>query len=234
MTSFIFVMFGININLLVALSANRYWAVCHPTSYFTSKENGYQKWIIFTSVFIGTILGILPAIGWNSGYFDGACYLVDLVSFSYLFLCCSWTLASSVVIIILYGLIYKSLAKHVSLWRPSSKPNIFKHLLSIVVKDARGFVRWQRTWDPAEREPRWRNQNHQNHVASRRKFSSLLDARHTLLSCYRHQRVAVPIWLKKHVIGSNFSRCVNHLHTHELSYWSAYLCLSNKRSPWRH
>lgn len=142
MTSFIFVMFGININLLVALSANRYWAVCHPTSYFTSKENGYQKWIIFTSVSIGFCLGSLPAFGWNSGYFDGACYLLDLVSFSYLFLCCSWTLASSIVIIVLYGLIYKSLAKHVSQHQINLilQTENFKRLLSIVVKIASYFI----------------------------------------------------------------------------------------------
>lgn len=114
MTSFIFVMFGITINLLVALSAHRYWAVCRPTSYYVHKQARHVMWIISICVLMGAVLGTLPAtIGWNSGIFDGKCFLIDLISFSFIYLCCFWTLGATAIIIALYGLIYKSISDYV-------------------------------------------------------------------------------------------------------------------------
>lgn len=113
MMSLVIVMFGVTINLLVALSVDRYWAICHPMSYFVVKNAGFKKWIIVSCVALGVVLGSLPALGWsNSSIYS--CYVVDVLSFGFMFLCCLWTLGSTLLIIILYGLIYKEISEHVS------------------------------------------------------------------------------------------------------------------------
>lgn len=237
MTSLIFVLFGISINLLVALSANRYWAVCHPTSYYTSKESGYKKWIILSAFSIGTLLGSFPALGWNSGKFDGNCYLVDLVSFSYLLLCCFWTLLSSLVIIVLYGFIYKALAKHVSLLTFLKKKHFFLWNTWILVKKSTRFVCWfperKNSGVIATSQSNRRNQNNEDDVAGGGKFSTLLDANHDLLLSHSNYQVSRSLWLRESLNRTDFPRYFNHRHAFQLSHRSTHLRISDKGSSWR-
>lgn len=110
MTSANIVLCLILINLLVSLSADRYWAVCHPMFYFQYKNSAYRRWVILMCVALGSI-GAVPLV-WNNKS-SNTCYVIDVLSFGFLFLCCFWTLTSSAIIITFYGLIYKSLANHV-------------------------------------------------------------------------------------------------------------------------
>lgn len=111
MTSVNIVLCLILINLLVSLSADRYWAVCHPMFYFQYKNSAYRRWVILMCMVLGSI-GFVPLV-WNNSESD-SCYVIDVLSFGFLFLCCFWTLTSSIIIIAFYGLIYRSIVNHVS------------------------------------------------------------------------------------------------------------------------
>lgn len=111
MTSANIVLCLILINLLVSLSADRYWAVCHPLFYYQYKNSAYRRWVILMCVALG-FTGSLPLV-WNNKD-SNSCYVIDVLSYGFLFLCCFWTLASSAIIISFYALIYKSIADHVS------------------------------------------------------------------------------------------------------------------------
>lgn len=112
---------GIQMNLLVALSADRYYAVCKPLEYFKQKSSGCQNIIALVSIVIGIAVGIPMMLGANNEA-SQTCFVVDILSFHYLVLGCIWTIVTSVVIIIFYGLIYKFISDYVSfviLWIPS-------------------------------------------------------------------------------------------------------------------
>lgn len=111
--SLVFIMFSISINLLVALAIDRYCAVCHPLFHFAHKNSGFRKWIIIGIVIFGMALGSLPGLGWHNESFY-SCYVMDVVSFGFMIICCVWSLGATTIIVILYGLIYKKIINHVS------------------------------------------------------------------------------------------------------------------------
>lgn len=61
-TSSIFVMFMTLINLQVALSVDRYVAVCHPIKYFVYRASGHKKWVVLGCVVIGIFVGMMSIL----------------------------------------------------------------------------------------------------------------------------------------------------------------------------
>lgn len=98
---FFYMVFILPINLQVALSVDRFWAVCFPLSYHINKNSKYKKWIIWLCVLIAVFVGTVP-IALKTEY-DGINH-----AFS------TWALVSTATIIVLYGFILRSLKNYVS------------------------------------------------------------------------------------------------------------------------
>lgn len=165
-------MFGITIDLLVALSFDRYLAVCHPITYHQYKGSRIKKIIFGICVAAGMAVGILSVLGWNNS--STTCSEVDILGFKFMILCCAWTLGSILVITIFYILIYREISKIVS-WL---KLNFFYVNLQTLLsgKQAPCFVRTDEIWFVVKHTTGRRNQNLQNYIADHWKFFVVLDA----------------------------------------------------------
>jgi ABC-type Fe3+ transport system permease subunit len=98
--------------LLVALSADRYWAVSHPISYYRLNDNSHKKWVIFFCCIIGIFFGISPYIGLINPEFS-TCDAIDIMDFTFLSFSSVFGFVSSVTIIALYGVIFSKVRKQV-------------------------------------------------------------------------------------------------------------------------
>lgn len=99
---------------LIAVSVDRYWAICHPVSYRNSKGTRLTKCITASCWIIGMIFGSLPAIGWKNKDFDGNCYATSIADFSFLLASCIINCSATLGIIGLYGFIFSAINKQVS------------------------------------------------------------------------------------------------------------------------
>lgn len=99
----------ISIFSLLAVSFDRYLAVCHALFY---RKNVGKK-ITLTTIFICWtmgILGFLPLFGWISGLFHDECDARVVLDFDYLILLCiSASFVPTFILVILYTLIYKKI-----------------------------------------------------------------------------------------------------------------------------
>lgn len=100
-------------NLLITLSSDRYLAVCKPIQYFKQKNLGYQKFLVLACVLLGVTFGLPIILGFNNTS-TNSCYAIDILKHEYMLICCIWSIASFIVIMTQYILIYKSLSKQVS------------------------------------------------------------------------------------------------------------------------
>jgi len=92
---------------------DRYWAICDPVSYHV-RTNRVTKIIIFFCWLLGGITGFL-LFGWNSGMSAERCDLRTIVDFNYLlFVCVLIGFVATLVILVLYLLIYRAILKQVS------------------------------------------------------------------------------------------------------------------------
>jgi 7 transmembrane receptor (rhodopsin family) len=111
------ILFSVILNLLNALSADRYWAICHPISYMVHKNSGFTKWIISLYIFVGVVIGSLPVLGMNTVEDDYdyvyACLATEVFSTSFLCICCLWTIGTTSVIIVLNGFVIAAIRKRV-------------------------------------------------------------------------------------------------------------------------
>lgn len=114
LNSFILAVFSASHFSLVAVSFDRYLAVCDPVNYHVRTE-GMTKLIICTCWLLGAIFGFLPAFGWNSGMSAYMCDLRTIVDFNYIyFVCFAVAFPLTLVILILYFLVYREILKQVS------------------------------------------------------------------------------------------------------------------------
>lgn len=97
--------FLMSLNLQVALSADRYWAVCHPLSYHKNKELGHKKWIIIVCVIAAIIGGNALGYAWFSDTIQVALFL---------YICLVLTSSFAVAICIINVLIDRSIRDQVS------------------------------------------------------------------------------------------------------------------------
>lgn len=99
---------------LLAVSIDRYWAVCYPMTYHVRGPNVTIMMIVLCWV-LGFILGFPPVLGWNNEEFDGVCDLRRIVDFNYLlYVCVGTAVTTAIAIFIIYALIYKEVIKQVS------------------------------------------------------------------------------------------------------------------------
>lgn len=110
---FLMSVFAVSMFSLVAVSIDRCWAVCFPVTYHvTSKRN--TRWMIAACWVFGTFFGFLPMLGWNSGQTDYRCDLRVVADFNYLlFVCVVIGFMSTLVVIVLYTLIYRAILRQV-------------------------------------------------------------------------------------------------------------------------
>ena len=99
---------------LLAVSADRYLAICHPLKYHV-KGPRKTKIVICLCWAFGSFFGFLPTFGWNSGKFADQCDLRVIADFNYLlFICSAISFLSTAVILVLYFLIYRAVMKQVN------------------------------------------------------------------------------------------------------------------------
>lgn len=100
---------------LIAVTVDRYRAICYPITYRNSTGTFSTKIIIICCWVLGITFGLLPAMGWNSSQYEGECTLAAVLDFNYLMACCVITgFGSTSIMIILYSLIYCRVSKFVS------------------------------------------------------------------------------------------------------------------------
>lgn len=122
LTSFAIGFYASSILSLIAVSFDRYRAICHPISYRVSPGTYSTKLTIVFCWIGGMSFGSLPALGLTSDEFHGKCFATTVLEFNYLFVCCIFScFGSASVMIVVYGLIYRSVAKHVSSFNESTK-----------------------------------------------------------------------------------------------------------------
>lgn len=81
LNSFLLAVFSVSMFSLLAVSFDRFWAVCYPVTYHVSGTKTTKTVIAFCWIF-GIFFGFLPTFGWNSGHFDNKC---DLRVYYYFF-----------------------------------------------------------------------------------------------------------------------------------------------------
>lgn len=116
MTSLLLVIFGISINLFIAISADRYWAVCRPNSYYKLKNSRHTVRMVSLSFFLGILSGSIP-IMWNEENRHACAVTCDITCVStklFMELCCLWIFISIAIISVLYALIYRAIKRNVS------------------------------------------------------------------------------------------------------------------------
>lgn len=118
LNSFLLSVFAASLFSLVAVSIDRYWAVCDPVTYHV-RTTRLTKVIICFCWILGAVTGFLPYFGWNSGLSAERCDLRTIADFNYLlFVCVLIGFVATLVILVLYLLIYRAILRQVS--QPSS------------------------------------------------------------------------------------------------------------------
>ncbi|CRL01069.1 CLUMA_CG014328, isoform A [Clunio marinus] len=111
--SFLLSFFAVSMFSLVAVSVDRFWAVCFPITYHVA-DTSIAKLAIFCCWFSGLVVGFLPLFGWNSGSFHNKCDIRVVISMNYLLIAVvAIAFTSTLIIIILYVLIYRAVIKQV-------------------------------------------------------------------------------------------------------------------------
>lgn len=111
-TSFMVMPFAVAIGIVLALTIDLYRAVCQPISYHKSRNSALQKWIVLACWMLGIVVGAPSIFGSNEKI--KSCRLTDVLSFTSMLLLFLYILGAAVVIVILYGLIYRCATKQVS------------------------------------------------------------------------------------------------------------------------
>lgn len=99
---FFFTIFILPINFQVALSVDRFWAVCYPLSFHVHKDSGHKKWIILFCIALAGLIGVVPiALG------------KDYVGMNHAF--STWALMATATIVVLHCFIIKTIQDYVSI-----------------------------------------------------------------------------------------------------------------------
>jgi len=107
-----------SMNLQVAISADRYWAIHHPVSYIKRQQSGYKKWIITGCVIGAVITG-------NSLGFIWFFYEQDSRVPIFLGISLALTSIYAFIISVINILIYRSISQQVSC-------SVFEMILEVI------------------------------------------------------------------------------------------------------
>lgn len=112
--SFLLGILSVSIFSLVAVSVDRYLALCHPIFYRQSFYARATKRIIGICWFL-CIIGLFPLFGWNTGTFvDNRCHPSIVLSFGYIiFLSITVSCIPTTFIVVIYFLIFKGIIMQV-------------------------------------------------------------------------------------------------------------------------
>jgi hypothetical protein len=87
-------------NLQVGFTADRYFVICHPMSYHSHRDSGYQKWIIVTCIAVSTFAFLPSQSSWG----------IDMI----IFLCAFLVIAGILLMLILFILMKTEIAEMVT------------------------------------------------------------------------------------------------------------------------
>lgn len=127
--SFLLGILSVSIFSLVAISLDRYCAICHPILYH--KRTGSLKATkpIIAICWLLGILGYFPLFGWNVGMRENKCHPSVVLSFEYImFLCVAAAFVPATAIIVIYSLIFKEINVQV---KTNANQSFFFFILNI-------------------------------------------------------------------------------------------------------
>ncbi|XP_045132496.1 uncharacterized protein LOC123516859 isoform X2 [Portunus trituberculatus] len=86
MLSTLLVLCTVSIFCLLAVSVDRYWAILHPLRYSRVMTARIARRIILMCWVAGTLVGLLPVMGWynTKNEYNQVCYFVKVMSYNYL------------------------------------------------------------------------------------------------------------------------------------------------------
>ncbi|XP_011141533.1 adenosine receptor A2b isoform X2 [Harpegnathos saltator] len=111
--SVLVVLCTISIFSLVAVSADRYWAILYPMGYSRTVRTKTAIGIICVCWIAGTLVGFLPLLGWNASQTDGhRCIFTKVMDYNYLvFLYFATIIFPALLIAAFYAHIYRVIVK---------------------------------------------------------------------------------------------------------------------------
>lgn len=102
---------------LIAVTVDRYRAICHPVAYRNATGTFSTKCIVVLCHVLGFLIGFLPAFGWRNEEFSGKCFMLTVMAFDFILFCSAFTcFGTNAVMIGLYGCILYTVCKLVS-WK---------------------------------------------------------------------------------------------------------------------
>lgn len=104
-----FAVFFTLLTIQLAMSAERAWVICFPLSYAIHKDDGYRKWIVTLSIFLGFLFGLMYRIMLERG--KGDFYETNM---SYKGMAAIWAIGFTALILIFNGLVICKTIKRVS------------------------------------------------------------------------------------------------------------------------
>lgn len=142
--SFMLAVFTVSIFSLVAISVDRFIAVCYPLIYHvkcTTKSTG----ITICLCWLSGIMGFLPVLGWNSGISGDSCDPRIVMDFNFvIFLCVFASFIPTIIIVVLYTMIFRRIIKQV--WKRNT-PNMNRELILIQFRTEKD-LQWSQSPTP--------------------------------------------------------------------------------------
>lgn len=116
MLSVLVLLCTVSILNLVAVTLDRYWAILHPFCYKRTMNRRAAGYVILGCWFLGTLVGLLPILGWNNGPEDeGRCLFIPVMHYDFLVLIFFATIVyPALLMAFCYGRIYLVVLKQVS------------------------------------------------------------------------------------------------------------------------
>lgn len=108
MNSTLVLLCTVSILCLVTVSADKFWAIIMPLHYHSSATSRRRIYSILLCWLLGTLIGLLPLMGWNEGPPpEPRCYFMEVMDLSYLaFLYFATILAPCILMAVFYARIY--------------------------------------------------------------------------------------------------------------------------------